>query len=130
MTQSTTEKCARALAEADVRSKVPALWDDAVRRHVDANWRDYIPQVRTVFQNAREPTEAMWGGLARQIVFWQRGGPGQTGASLYRFLEPVGFEAPEWLRKEIPDDNRVPPKGTIAAVIWQAMLDEIMKEEP
>lgn len=30
-----------------------------------------------------EPTEAMWSGLARQMVFWQRESAPQTGAKLH-----------------------------------------------
>lgn len=72
-----------------------------------------------------EPTEEMWGGLARQIVFWLRTATDPTqlsGAELHKWLRRTGYETPDWLNKEIPNANRVPEKGTIAACIYKAML--------
>jgi len=68
-----------------------------------------------------EPTEEQWGELARGIVFWDRTHP-HDGAALHRHLKSLGREIPEWLAKEIPDTNQVPPKGTVAACIYKAML--------
>lgn len=71
----------------------------------------------------KEPTEKMWGGLARQIVLWMRFDRA-TGQSLYAHLKASGREIPEWLRAEIPDTDHVPPKGTVAVCIYKAMLAE------
>ena len=69
-----------------------------------------------------EPTGEMWGGLARDIVFWTRLDGQPTGAKLYEFLRSLGRDIPDWLLKEIPDVDHVPPKGTVAVVIFKAML--------
>lgn len=68
-----------------------------------------------------EPTEAMWGGLARQIVLW-RDMISPTGQALYQHLTASGYEIPGWLRKEILDTNHVPAKGDVAVCIYRAML--------
>lgn len=70
-----------------------------------------------------EPTEAMWGGLARDIVMWAKWPP-HTGASLHQHLRSLRpHPTPEWLLKEIPDTDHTPPKGTIAACIYKAMIE-------
>lgn len=72
----------------------------------------------------KEPTEKMWGGLARDIVMWTRFQHARpTGETLYKHLRSIRGEPPEWLRQEIPDNNNVPPKGTVAAVIYKAMIE-------
>ena len=68
-----------------------------------------------------EPTEEMWGGLARRIVMWWSFDR-STGAALFRHLENCGESIPDWLREEIPDTEHVPPKGTVAACIYKAMV--------
>jgi hypothetical protein len=70
----------------------------------------------------RVPTEAMWGGLARDIVLWDRMHR-HTGADLYRHLAALGRDIPEWLREEVQDIEHVPPKGTVAAIIYRAMIE-------
>lgn len=70
----------------------------------------------------REPTEAMWGGLARQIVMWTRCSR-PTGHALHRDLKNCGWEVPAWLADEISDENRVPPKGSVAVAIYRAMIE-------
>jgi hypothetical protein len=70
-----------------------------------------------------EPSEAMWGGLARRLVFWCRLSR-PTGSELYAFLRCAGEAIPDWLVQEIPDTDHVPPKGTVAACIYKAMLAE------
>lgn len=69
-----------------------------------------------------EPTEDMWGGLARNLVMWARMGNGSTGTNLHGMLKGVGIEVPGWLFKEIPNTDHVPPKGTVAVCIYKAML--------
>lgn len=69
----------------------------------------------------KEPTEAQWGGLARDLVMWCRFDK-PTGAAFYSYLRSIDVEAPDWLLKEIPNTDRVPPKSTVAACIYKAML--------
>ncbi len=69
-----------------------------------------------------EPTEAMWGGLARAIVQWSQFDK-NTGAALFKHLHLSGIKAPTWLMILIPSDDHVPPKGDIAVAIYKAMLD-------
>ena len=71
-----------------------------------------------------QPTEAQWGGLARDIMMWLRlSGSGRpTGESLYEHLEMTGKDAPKWLLDEVPRTDHVPPKGTLCAIIYKAML--------
>jgi hypothetical protein len=69
-----------------------------------------------------EPTEAMWGGLARDLVMWDRGMPNQYGSTLYKHLRACGRPIPDWLLAEIPDIDHTPPKGTVAVCIYRAML--------
>lgn len=70
-----------------------------------------------------EPTEDMWGELARDVVMWlyMEGTP-HYGSKLHKHLRALGHTVPEWLYREIPDADRTPPKGTVAAVIYKAML--------
>lgn len=76
-----------------------------------------------------EPTEAMWSGLARDLIMWDRFGR-PTGADLYRHLKRCGRTIPDWLRKEIPDVDHVPPKGTVAICIWKAMAEVLLATNP
>jgi hypothetical protein len=85
--------------------------------------RKYEPVPDGMVLVPSEPTEAMWGGLARAIVMWWGMGPRPTGALLYKHLELTGETIPDWLRSEIPDTDHVPPKGTVAVCIYRAMLD-------
>lgn len=72
----------------------------------------------------REPTEAMWGGLARDLVLWQRF-KNPTGRALYEHLIMLGRTIPDWLTKEIGDLDHVPPKGTVATCIYKAMIEAV-----
>ncbi len=75
----------------------------------------------------REPTEAMWGGLARDIIMWTRF-PHQSGSALHAHLRNCSAApVPAWLLAEIPDTDAVPPKGTVAACIYKAMLAAIQE---
>lgn len=69
-----------------------------------------------------EPPESMWGGLARQIIMWDRFDR-PTEAALLRHLKASGFEIPTWLAAECRDIDHVPPKGTVAVWVYRAMLD-------
>lgn len=67
------------------------------------------------------PTEQQWNGLARDIVmWWSMKFP--TGKNLYSHLRALGIVAPIWLLEEIPNTDKVPPKGTVATAIYKAML--------
>lgn len=71
-----------------------------------------------------EPTEAQWGELARDIVFWYGTcTPPHHGAKLHTFLRNMGRVVPHWLIEEINDSDSTPAKGTVAAVIYKAMLE-------
>lgn len=70
-----------------------------------------------------EPTEEQWGGLARDIVMWWSFDR-PTGSALFKHLSSLGRDIPNWLHQEIKDVDHVPPKGTVAAVIYKAMLDD------
>lgn len=70
----------------------------------------------------REPTEAMWGGLARAIVMWWGMTSRPTGVALYYHLKRTGEAIPHWLLAEIPDIDHVPPKGAVAVCIYRAMI--------
>ncbi len=79
---------------------------------------DGIPGWKTV---PEEPTEVMWAGLARAIVMWSRFSR-PHGRALYQHLASSGEAIPDWLRREIPDTDHVPPKGTVAVCLYKAML--------
>lgn len=68
-----------------------------------------------------EPTEAMWGELARQIVMWSRF-TNPTGKALHNHLRHSGYARPDWLLALIPYVDHVPPKGDVAVAIYRAML--------
>lgn len=70
------------------------------------------------------PTEAQWGGLARQIMMWLDWGPPHTPRSLLKHLERCGEEIPAWLREE-PEMKALDhsmSKGTRVVLIYRAML--------
>ncbi len=68
-----------------------------------------------------EPTEDMWGGLARVLVQWSFFSR-PSGKYLYEHLARLNIEAPEWLSKEVPNTDHCPPKGTVAVCIYKSML--------
>lgn len=71
----------------------------------------------------REPTETMWGGLARDIVMWTRfDRPSER--ALLQHLRRIGRNVPDWLSSECRDIDHVPPKGSVAVWIYKAMLDD------
>lgn len=75
-----------------------------------------------------EPTEAQWGGLARDIVMWTRFNQ-HSGMALHDHLKSLGREIPAWLAQEIPNSINTPPKGTVAACIYKAMLEVLDVKE-
>lgn len=86
----------------------------------------YDARARAAIEAMKEPTEAQWGGLARALVMWWGMSQIPTGSSLYNHLKRTGEDVPDWLVLEIPDIDHVPPKGTVAACIWHAMIDAIL----
>ena len=75
-----------------------------------------------------EPTVDQFGGMARDIVQWMRftDSKNQHSESLVKWLKDMGNEIPAWLYSE-PEINHlskhVISKGTIAAIIYKAMLE-------
>ena len=72
-----------------------------------------------------EPTELQWGGLARDIFMaWDTGC--RTPRDLFAHLDMVMQPIPQWLRDEPEMKNldHVPSKGTRAAIIYRAMLED------
>lgn len=74
-----------------------------------------------------EPTGEQCGGLARDIIFWLRSDSHQTPESLIEFLRNMGNEIPSWLtdEPEMKNANHVISKGTLAAIIYKAMLSAV-----
>lgn len=71
-----------------------------------------------------QPTERQWSGLARDIVQWMRAWPRQSGKTLFKHLDLSGTPIPAWLREEVEDTDHTIDKGTIATIIYKAMLAE------
>lgn len=73
------------------------------------------------------PTEAQWGGLARDIMMWldMHEAGGKTPRNLFLHLERLGRDIPQWLRDEpeLQDLDHVPSKGTRCTIIYRAMLE-------
>ena len=75
-----------------------------------------------------EPTMDQFGGIARDIIQWLRftESKNQHSESLVKWLKDMGNEIPEWLYSESEINHlskHVISKGTIAAIIYKAMLD-------
>ena len=74
-----------------------------------------------------EPTPDQFGGMARDIIQWLRftDSKDQHSESLVKWLKNMGNEIPAWFYSE-PEVNHlskhVISKGTIAAIIYKAML--------
>lgn len=75
-----------------------------------------------------EPTEEQWSGFARKVVMWLQMQVQNrlTPKSLLRHLELTGVEPPAWLMKEgeMETPDHAFSKGTIAAIIYRAMLED------
>lgn len=76
-----------------------------------------------------EPTEAMWCGLARQLIMWHDLGRPSV-ANLREHLDNCGEEWPAWMdgEGELTGEG-VPSKGTRATLIYKAMLAEVPEGE-
>ena len=74
-----------------------------------------------------EPTTEQFGGIARDIIQWMRftESKNQHSESLIKWLKDMGNEIPSWLMGENEINHlskHVISKGTIAAIIYKAML--------
>lgn len=72
-----------------------------------------------------EPTEAQWGGLARKMMLaWDA--DAKAPRRFFAMLLGLGAQIPQWIRDEpemqIPE--HVPSKGTRAAILYRAMLED------
>ena len=77
----------------------------------------------------REPTQAQWGGLARDIMMWldmER----KTPRALFEHLDAIGTTAPAWLvaEPEMRNLDSVPSKGTRCVILYRAMLSAAQGE--
>ena len=75
-----------------------------------------------------EPTTEQYGGLTRDIIQWMRFTPSndQHSQSLIEWLKNMGNEIPGWLMSENEINHlskHVLSKGTIAAIIYKAMIE-------
>ena len=75
-----------------------------------------------------EPTSDQFGGMARDIIQWMRftESKNQHSDSLVKWLKDMGNEIPAWLYSESEINHlskHVISKGTIAAIIYKAMLE-------
>ena len=97
-----------------VKNMLLEAWQAAKAQAVPEGWK--LVQV--------EPTGEQWSGLARDIIFWLRSDSHQTPESLIEFLKNIGNEIPSWLtdEPEMKNSQHVISKGTIAAIIYKAML--------
>lgn len=70
-----------------------------------------------------EPTEAQWGGLARDIVFAWRFSK-WTAAGMFEFIRSAGHDVPDWMRAMMPGSpDATISKGTCAVILYRAMIE-------
>lgn len=81
-----------------------------------------------------EPTGEQWGGLARDIVFWMRSYQSNQHVprTMVEFITSCGHATPEWMagESELLAKDHVISKGTIAALIYKAMLAAAPEYKP
>ena len=72
------------------------------------------------------PTEAMWGGLARDIMTWLGFDCPKTPRTLLQHLERAGVAIPDWFEQESELRRLDEPisKGTRVTLIYRAMLQD------
>lgn len=126
------EKMARAIFGASGEAE-PDDWDEIDGKRVYA-WEVALPEAQTALTAIEqagykvvpvEPTEEMWGGLARDIMMWldMYDGHKKTPRNLFNHLDNLGREIPDWLREgEMAHLDHVPSKGTRCYIIYRAML--------
>ena len=124
--QELVEKVAEAIwlaeaARANRRRYI--LWADVGDTMRD-NYRPLARAALSVIREAlREPSEAQWNGLARDLIMWHDMG-NKTPRALFDHLTMLRREIPDWLRNEpeMQALDHVPSKGTRAALIYRAMI--------
>lgn len=98
---------------------------------MDQAWEDMCHFAREIERELSQPravpdipTEAMWNGLARDIVMWMDMAERKTPATLFEHLSRLGTDIPQWLRDEAEMQNphHTISKGTRAVIIYRAML--------
>ena len=130
----------------EARASLPVVVPDALRAAVadereafcdgHCTWLDHHPMcARAAWQRTQaagvpdgwklvpvEPTEEMWGGLARHLMMWlDFGNP--TVEALRKHLDMLNIEWPAWMDAESElRGSGVPSKGTRATLIYKAML--------
>jgi hypothetical protein len=121
---SMREKLARAVDPHAFNDPTPDSYAEA-RRH------KAFQRLDALLAELREPDEAMWGGLARQMMLWL-GFERATPRTLFTHLQSSGYEIPQWLRDEpeMQALDHVPSKGTRCVLIFRAMLDSISQPSP
>jgi hypothetical protein len=92
----------------------------------DTECAEGMISAQAVIAAIKKPTEAQWGGLARQIIFWMDMQP-KTPRALFKHLERSGWEIPQWLRDEpeMKHMDHTVSKGTRAVLVYRAMIDAI-----
>lgn len=110
--------------------------DDARELHgrIGALLGDQVPAMLEGWQLVPfTPTEDQWGGLARAIIFWMRSYPSNqhTPRTLVEFITSLGHAVPGWMDEEgeLKAQDHVMSKGTIAVLIYKAMLAAAPKPE-
>lgn len=99
-------------------------WQAAKAQAVSEGWK-LVPV---------EPTSDQFGGMARDIIQWMRftESKNQHSDSLVKWLKDMGNEIPAWLYSESEINNlskHVISKGTIAAIIYKAMLEAAPEQQ-
>lgn len=129
MTETMIDRVARALHEAH------KPWCDYTHPFEDprSGREVYEALARAAIAALREPTEGMWGGLARDLMMAFDMNPNQpTPRAIFTHLKRTGRPTPQWLRDEpeMTSPDHVPSKGTRATIIYKAMIDAALKETP
>ena len=93
------------------------------------SWQDRVPEGYVVVPC--NPTEEMWGGLARHLVKYMQSHdrycPKTLGKYINRF---IGFKnIPDWLNKEIPDweSDHAFATADLGVFIYKAMIEAVEK---
>ena len=109
------------------------------KHRVKGSAKNHLPDTAKMVQDGWqlvpvEPTVEQFGGIARDIIQWMRftESKNQHSDSLVKWLNDMGSEIPDWLYSESEINHlskHVISKGTIAAIIYKAMLAAATKYE-
>ena len=111
-------------------------WSENIKQYMDHQtngawlaWQARVPEGYVVVPV--EPTEEMWGGLARHLVKYMQSHdrycPKTLGKYISRF---IGFEnIPDWLNKEITDweSDHAFATADLGVFIYKAMIEAVEK---